>query len=227
MTSDPPLYRTPAGLWRSPLLDSEEWADHAFGTALARPDGAWLELKQVHSARVAAVAEWRDGLRADGLVTAAPGMRLAVKTADCLPILLADPRTRVVAAVHAGWRGSAAGIAGRGVEAMARLHGSRPEDIRAAFGPSIGECCFEVGPEVATQFSAWFPERDDLGRKTRIDLPEANRRQLIGAGLRPGRIAHRAPCTVCGGALPGGGEFHSWRRERQTGVRMHSLIWIR
>ena len=227
MNSDYPLYKSPAGLWRSPLLDREEWADHAFGTALARPDGEWLELKQVHSACVAAAEEWRDGLWADGLVTATPRTRLAVKTADCLPILLADPRAKVVAAVHAGWRGSAAGIAMRGVEAMARLHGSRPEDIRAAFGPSIGVCCFEVGPEVAKQFSVWFPERDDLDGKTCIDLPAANRRQLISAGLRPERIAHLAPCTVCGGTLSGGGEFHSWRRAHQTGVRMHSLIWIR
>ena len=227
MTSDQPLYRTPAGLWRSPLLDSEEWADHAFGTALACPEGEWLELKQVHSARVAAGEEWRDGLLADGLVTARPWTRLAVKTADCLPILLADPRAQVVAAVHAGWRGSAAGIASRGVEAMVRLHGSRPEDIRAAFGPSSGVCCFEVGPEVATQFSAWFPKRNDFDGKTCIDLPAANRLQLISAGLRPERIAHLAPCTVCGGMIPGGGEFHSWRREHQSGIRMHSLIWIR
>jgi hypothetical protein len=204
----------------------ETWADHAFGTALARPDGQWLELKQVHSACVAAAEEWRDGLLADGLVTSTPRMRLAIKTADCLPILLADPRAKVVAAVHAGWRGSAAGIAIRGVEAMARLHGSRPEDIRAAFGPSIAVCCFEVGPEVATLFSAWFPERNNLDRRTHLDLPAANRRQLICAGLRPERIAHLAPCTRCGGTLPGGGEFHSWRREHQTGVRMHSLIWI-
>jgi hypothetical protein len=227
VTSDHPLYRTPAGLWRSPLLDAETWADHAFGTALARPDGQWLELKQVHSVRVAAAEEWRDGLLADGLVTSAPRMRLAIKTADCLPILLVDPRAKVVAAVHAGWRGSAESIAIRGVGAMARLHGSRPEDIRAAFGPSIGVCCFEVGPEVAMLFSAWFPERNTLDRRTRLDLPAANRRQLICAGLRPERIAHLAPCTLCGGTLPGGGEFHSWRREHQTGVRMHSLIWIR
>ena len=184
-------------------------------------------LKQVHSACVVAAEEWRDGLLADGLVTSTPRTRLAVKTADCLPILLADPRAKVVAAVHAGWRGSAAGIAIRGVEAMAQLHGSRPEDIRAAFGPSIGVCCFEVGPEVAMLFSAWFPERNTLDRRTHLDLPAANRRQLICAGLRPERIAHLAPCTLCGGTLPGGGEFHSWRREHQTGVRMHSLIWIR
>jgi YfiH family protein len=226
VTSDHPLYRTPAGLWRSPLLDAETWADHAFGTALARPDGQWLELKQVHSACVVAAEEWRDSLLADGLVTSTPRMRLAIKTADCLPILLADPRAKVVAAVHAGWRGSAAGIAIRGVEAMARLHGSRPEDIRAAFGPSIAVCCFEVGPEVATLFSAWFPERNNLDRRTHLDLPAANRRQLICAGLRPERIAHLAPCTLCGGTLPSDGEFHSWRREHQTGVRMHSLIWI-
>ena len=226
MSSDQALYRTPAGLWRSPLLDAEEWTDHAFGTALARPPGEWLELKQVHSTRVAACEEWREGLEADALVAAAPRTRLAIKTADCLPILLADPRALVVAAVHAGWRGSAAGIAIRAVEAMARLHGSRPDDIRAAFGPSIGVCCFEVGPEVAAQFIEWFPERNDLDRRTRVDLPEANRRQLVAAGLRPDRIAHQAPCTVCGGTLPGGGEFHSWRRAHRTGVRMHSLIWI-
>ncbi len=227
MSSAAPLYRTPAGLWRSPLLDAEEWTDHAFGTALTRLEGEWLELKQIHSTYVAACDEWREGLQADGLVSATPRMRLAIKTADCLPILLADPRARVVAAVHAGWRGSTAGIALRAVESMVRLHGSRPDDIRAAFGPSIGVCCFEVGPEVATQFRAWFPERDDLDRRTCLDLPEANRRQLVAAGLRPDRIAPQAPCTVCGGTLPAGGEFHSWRREHRTGVRMHSLIWIR
>ena len=227
MNSDHSLYRTPAGLWRSPLLDREWWLDHAFGSALARPEGPWLELKQIHSAHVAACEEWREGLQADGLVTREPGRRLAIKTADCLPILLADPRTHTIAAVHAGWRGSAAGIAMRGVEAMARLHDSRPEDLRAAFGPSIGACCFEAGPEVAEQFRAWFPERHDLDRQTRIDLPEANRRQLIGAGLRPECIASAAPCTVCGSGSAGRGEFHSWRREHRTGARMHSLIWIR
>jgi hypothetical protein len=227
VTSHPALYRTPAGLWRSPLLDAEPWTDHAFGTALARPDGDWLELKQVHSARVAACEEWREGLEADALVAATPGIRLAIKTADCLPILLADPRARAIGAVHAGWRGSAAGIAIRAVEAMARLHGSRPADIRAVFGPSIGVCCFEVGPEVGTLFNPWLPERNDLDRRTHLDLPETNRRQLVAAGLSPRHIDHRAPCTACGGMLPAGGEFHSWRRARRNGVRMHSLIWIR
>src|SRR5208283_983256 len=91
------LYRTPAGLWRSPLLDAEEWTDHAFGTALTRLEGEWLELKQVHSTHVAACEQWRAGLQADGLVSATPRVRLAIKTADCLPILLADPRALVVA----------------------------------------------------------------------------------------------------------------------------------
>lgn len=221
------LYKTSVGLWRSPLLDAETWLDHAFGTAIAQPDGQCHELKQVHSALVVAFDEWRPGLEADGLVTAQPGVHIAVKSADCLPILLADPKNRAVAAVHAGWRGCAAGIAIRAVEKMRQKFGSRPCDLVAACGPSIRACCFEVGPEVAQQFAPWFPERDDLDRQTHIDLPEATRRQLRSAGLLPEHIASGAPCTVCGGALAGARQFHSWRRDHRTGARMHSAIWIK
>ena len=221
------LYRSPDGVWHAPVLDVEAWLDHAFGTALAHPGGKWRELKQIHSARVVACDEWHAGLEADALVASEPGMRIAVKSADCLPILLADPEKRVVAAVHAGWRGCAAEIAVRAVEKMRQTFGSRPEHLIAAFGPSIRACCFEVGPEVAQQFSSWFPERKDLDRQTHVDLPEACLRQLVSAGLSAERVSTGAPCTVCGGALAEPREFHSWRRDHKTGARMHSAIWIR
>jgi YfiH family protein len=221
------LYRSPDGLWRSPLLDAESWLEHAFGTALVRPGGTWRELKQVHSALVATCGEWREGLEADALIASQPGMGIAVKSADCLPILLADPEHGAVAAIHAGWRGCVAAVAIRAVERLETFIGSRPERLFAAFGPSIRSCCFEVGPEVAQQFSPWFPERNDLDRRAYIDLPEASRRQLVSSGLRAERIGNLAPCTVCGGGLADPHEFHSWRRDHETGARMHSAIRIR
>jgi YfiH family protein len=221
------LYRGLDGLWRSPLLDDEPWLAHAFGTALARPTGTWRELKQVHSALVVTCDGWCEGLEADALIASQSGLGIAVKSADCLPILLADPENMAVAAIHAGWRGCVAGITIRTVEKMEALLGSRPENIRAAFGPSIRACCFEVGPDVAQQFSPWFPERSDLDSQTHVDLPEASRRQLMSAGLKADRIASLAPCTVCGGRVADCQEFHSWRRDHQTGARMHSAIWIK
>jgi hypothetical protein len=102
----------------------------------------------------------------DALLDNTPGSVVAIKTADCLPILLVDDRHRAVAAVHAGWRGTVAGIAQRAVEAMRAQFGSAPGDLRAAIGPGIGPCCYEVGPEVAAEF----------GRQGRahVDLGEAN-----------------------------------------------------
>jgi YfiH family protein len=220
------LYRSPDGLWRSPLLDAEQWLEHAFGTALVRPGGTWLELNQIHSALVVACDEWYQGLEADALIASQPGMGIAVKSADCLPILLADPENNAVAAVHAGWRGCAASVAIRTVEKMQLLIGTRPELLIAAFGPSIRACCFEVGPDVARQFSQWFPEREDLNGKIHVDLPEASLRQLLSAGLLAEHIASVAPCTACGGELAELGEFHSWRRDHKTGARMHSAIRV-
>lgn len=209
------------------MLDAEQWLEHAFGTALARPGGTWRELKQVHSALVVSCDEWREGLEADGLVATRPGTGIGVRSADCLPILLADPEKKAVAAIHAGWRGCAAGVAIRAVEKMQALIATRPERLLAAFGPSIRACCFEVGPDVAPQFSRWFPERNDLDRHAHVDLPKACQRQLASAGLLPDRIASLAPCTVCGGGLAEPREFHSWRRDHETCARMHSAIWIR
>ena len=210
------------GGYVSTLLARSGIADHCFGTAQHHPERPWLELKQVHSARVIPAAQWRPGIEADGLATDRPGERLAVKTADCVPLLLLDPVRRAAAAVHAGWRGAAQRIAMEAVRLLEQCYGSRPEDVLAALGPAIGGCCYEVGPEVAAQFREWFPERDDLGRRTRIDLRLALGRQLEAAGLRPSHIDIAEACTCCGGA-----EFHSWRREGPRAGRMVSVIAVR
>jgi hypothetical protein len=154
------------------------------------------------------------------LITNRAGILLGVRTADCPPILIVDERRRAVSAIHAGWRGAVAGIAARAVERLASEFGSRPEDLLAAIGPSIGGCCYQVGPEVASQFRGIFPERGDLDRKTRIDLSEAIRRQLVTAGIPRERIFAGAPCTLCDP------DFHSFRRDR-TEERMYSVIGIR
>jgi len=226
------LYRIADGLWRSPLLDAQPWLEHAFGTAVVNPPGEWLELKQVHSARAVCADEWQAGLEADALIATTPGIRIAVKSADCLPILLADPVKHAVAAVHAGWRGCVAAIAVETVRRMAEQFGSDPANLLAAFGPSIRPCCFEVGQDVGRQFAPWLPEwagEEPHGADwpSHADIPLASFRQLVSAGLLPDHIATQAPCTVCGGGLAPGNEFHSWRRDHQTGARMHSAIWIR
>lgn len=212
------LYRASNGCWRSPLLDSETWLDHAFGSAEAHPPFPFLVLKQVHGARIVSDREVTPGCEGDGLLSEEPRSFVAVKTADCIPLLLADPGRRIVAAVHGGWRGTQAGIAAAAVEALA-ARGADPGRMVAAAGPAIRVCCFEVGPEVGVLFRDIFPERADWSEHTRIDLLEATRRQLTQAGLAADRIALHGPCTVCGGR-----EFHSWRRDRQTGARMFSAI---
>ena len=142
-------------------------------------------VRQVHGTRVVLGGEGE----ADGMVTAEPGVVLGVMAADCVPVLVVDRRLRAVGAVHAGWRGTAAGLVGAGVEAMRREFGSRREDLMAAVGPSIGQCCYGVGEEVRDQFAA------DLFAGERLDLWEANRRQLVAAGV--GEVAVVGECTRC------------------------------
>ena len=166
-------------------------------------------LKQVHSDRVllAACATGVIG-EADALIVAEPGVTISIRTADCLPILLADGRTGAIAAVHAGWRGTAASIGVRALERMRAEFGTRPEDVVAAIGPGIGVCCYEVGAEVARQFG------EPVGK---IDLAAHNRRQLVQAGV--GHVDVVSPCTYCEGDT-----FFSYRREGERAGRMISFI---
>ncbi len=175
--------------------------------------------KQIHSADVRSVQNLEDArsepTACDALTTNIEQTLLAVQTADCMPILIADERTGALAAVHAGWRGALAGIVARTVERMQLRYDSRPEDLRAAFGPAIGACCFEVGPEVAAQFQEKYryPEqlissRQENG-KAHLDLNRAHERQLIDCGLQSGKIYDCRLCTVCRNDL-----FFSYRHER-------------
>jgi hypothetical protein len=212
-------------VYRSPALARIPWLEHGFGTR--RPetwssDPALVTLNQIHS-DICVYAEGRAGTigEGDALYTGRPGLLLAVRTADCLPILIADEAREAVAVVHAGWRGASSRIAAKAVAAMRARLASRPEDLLVAIGPGIGVCCYEVGPEVASLFRDLFPERGDLAGGSRIDLAEANRRILMEAGVPAGRIHTAGLCTACTPA-----EFHSWRRDGEKAGRMLSAIRI-
>jgi len=200
------------GVYRSPLLTQFAWVDHGFGgrNALAWPPVHHAAVVQVHGDGVVSVDQPGSHGEGDALVTAAPGLYLSVRTADCLPLLMVDARQRRVAAVHAGWRGTVAGIPVAAIQAM----GSDPADIWVAIGPGIGRCCFEVGDEVAREFGT-------SGRQW-LDLFARNRKKLIDFGVPAAQIAAEAPCTKCRPE-----EFHSFRRDQAAAGRMHSAIAIR
>lgn len=209
--------------------------------ALAQSVGFSLEQlvnpQQVHSDRIAVVGQKEAGAGAkdrdsripetDGLITNEPGVCLMVMSADCVPVLLYDPVKRVIAAIHSGWRGTAAKIAGRAVEKMAEVYGSRPSDILAGIGPSIGKCCFEVGEEVAQVFRPEFPGTDvvrDGNRpgKSYVDLWEANRRILMASGLRKEHVEVGGLCTVCHHD-----DFFSYRHSGEKAGRFGAGIMLK
>jgi hypothetical protein len=220
-----------------------------FQSALGVTDLKLISLKQIHSdvihlfdAPPAALCQ------GDASVTNRPGLLLAVQTADCVPILLVDPKKRAVAAVHAGWRGTLARIVVKAIGQMQMQFKSNPADLLVAIGPSIGGCCYEVGTEVATQFLSQFAEAPDWfdefrtgdepnpiqwlnmmppghqppPRNVLLDLRKANRAQLLGAGLRASDIFVSDLCTACRRDL-----FFSYRKEGTHSGRMMSVIGIR
>jgi YfiH family protein len=189
-----------------------------------------ITLRQIHSDIIHcidAIPEPNgEPLSGDGLITATPGLLLAIQTADCLPVILVDEKRHVVGVFHAGWRGTVQRIVEKGVGEMHRCFGSRPRDLRAAIGPGIGGCCYEVGEEVRTKFESQFeygaslfhevkesdpvrekypllfltaraPGHSDLPKKIFLDLVEANRQQLRAAGLLERNIEASALCTNC------------------------------
>ncbi len=193
--------------------------------ALGLHERQHVEAQQVHGAAVAVVGAG-DGGRVldgvDGLITDDSAVVVAVHAADCVPILLADSHRRVVAAVHAGWRGIAAGILVEAVAAMTRRFGSVASALLAASGPSIGPCCYEVDEPVIAHLRRWSwwekVVRPNARGRWQLDLRAAVHSQLVGAGVLEGRIHTLAHCTKCRSDL-----FYSYRRERTTG-RMVGLI---
>jgi YfiH family protein len=195
-------------------------------------DGEWTLAVcwQVHGADVRLVRDVNDARsdeeRCDGLTTRAPGVLLGVKSADCVPVILGDRRTGACASVHAGWRGTVAGIVPRAIEGMRAEFDTAPSDVRAAIGPAALACCYEVGAEVINAFRRNFNYADELFTPTRdghalIDLHEANRRQLIEAGVRAERIHTLPLCTMCRTDL-----FFSYRREKSVYGRTGRLMSV-
>ena len=209
------FYLDPQGNYRVPELDNFGWLVYGFGTLRSSPPASLATLHQIHS-DIVVPAEGQTGCLGDGdaLVSNTPGTLVAVKTADCLPILLVDAANRAVAAVHAGWRGTVRQIVGAAVDAMRRNFDSRVQNLHAAIGPGIGGCCFEVGPEVAVEFG-------QSGRVS-LDLEEINRGQLLDAGVPAEQIYSAGLCTMCGEE-----HFWSYRRQRERAGRMHSFAGIR
>jgi hypothetical protein len=195
-------------------------------------------------------------LRGDALMTALPGLLLGVQTADCVPVLLVDTKTRAVAAFHAGWRGTLARIVERGVGTMRLEFGSKAKDLVAAIGPAIAACCFAVGEEVQHEFESQFayapslfsevydrdpiklkypmlfltqraPGHSDLGPQIHLDLHEANRRQLLDAGLRAKAISMLGECTACTRLKDGRRKYFSHRGEHGYTGRMMGVVGVK
>jgi YfiH family protein len=203
-----------------PSLSSVDFIEFDFGTRSSVPPGDVVTVHQVHSALVLAnrgLPRRPDGQRcdADALIENTPGIAIGVRTADCVPVLLADPVHRAVAAVHAGWRGSAKQIVPAAIRAMGAEFGTQPEHLHAAIGPSIGPCCFEVGPEVAREFGVTAPGQ------VHLDLWRVNAMQLEAAGVVGSNVSIAEECTMCHEG------YHSFRRDREAAGRMVSWIRIR
>jgi YfiH family protein len=232
--------------WGSALRCTPLAADHCFTTRQLSFDGAdpragWADLCRVFGVEASALVRLRQVHRADVFEAAAgnvstgdgrwpeadvvisgdPAVVLTVRAADCVPVLLADPQTGTAAAVHAGWRGTAAGAVIAAVEALTRRAGVRPENLIAAAGPSIGPCCYSVGDELITKFGAhpeargWFRRDGDL----RLNLWQATRDQLRRAGVRSDRIHISELCTTHHPDV-----FHSYRRDGKAAGRLVAAI---
>ena len=219
------------------------------------PSTPLVALKQIHSNKVV-LADVTDARRerpgsADGLMTDQPGLLLAIQTADCIPVLVADCKRRAVAAFHAGWRGTVKRIVESGVGRMRLEFGSRPEDLIAAIGPGIGPCCYAMGEDALSEFESQFayarelfrevydadpvrakypmlfmtqraPGHSPIGPSLHLNLVEANRRQLLAVGVKPRAIQTVGGCTSCQREL-----FFSHRASQGNAGRMMSVIGIR
>jgi YfiH family protein len=211
-----------------------------------------VTLRQIHSNVLVVAGDGGPGpCKGDGLMTDKAGLMIGIQTADCIPVLVADKKRKAVAAFHAGWRGTVKRIVEMGIGRMRIEFGSRPEDLIAAIGPGIGPCCYAVGDEVLSEFESQFsywsdlfrevydtdpvrkkypmlfltqraPGHSAIGPSLHVDLIEANRRQLLAAGLRPASIQIVSGCTSC---QPG--MFFSYRASNGRSGRMLSVIGIR
>jgi len=178
---------------------------------------------QVHGDHIEIIgpkhSEWYpQKIEADGLMTAVPGTVITIHTADCVPIFLADKEAKAVCLVHAGWKGTALGIAPKGLQQFMSAYGLNPGSIAAVIGPAIEQNCYQVGPEVADRFCPAV-KINEGGGKWRLDLRGENRRQMVQAGLSPDDIHVSQLCTFCQC-----GRLHSYRREKELKGQMISFM---
>ena len=232
---------------------SVELNREAFLRASGAGDGAWrlVTQRQVHSDLIHRVTDADTHFTGDGLITNAPGLLLAVQTADCLPVLLVDTKRRAVGAFHAGWRGTLKRIVEKGVGEMRRQFASVPSDLRAAIGPGIHSCCYQVGEEVREKFHSQFAYSGEVFREVHesnpvhekypllflharppghgpeeallyLDLVAANTRQLLDAGVPTENITASPLCTSCRTDL-----LFSYRKENGVVGRLMGVIGVR
>ncbi len=173
---------------------------------------------QVHGSRVVKVDSPGRYPECDGLVTDQPGVYCCVSVADCIPVFLLDSLRPAVGAVHAGWRGTVAGITKSAVELMRETFASQPENLLAYIGPGADGCCYEVGAEVAER----FPQGTVIVREGKrfVDLKKANREQLVRGGVPESNIEMSSSCTICDSL------YHSYRRDGKKSGRMMGVIGL-
>jgi len=217
-----------------PASGADRWEPLA--RAMGVPPGSLMRITQVHGGHVRVVRRGEvsgtsatERPEADAVVSNAPGLGLLVQVADCVPILIADPEAGAAAAVHAGWRGTCAGIAAAAVEALVREFGCRPERMVAALGPSVGPADYEVGEALLVSFAQaghgasidrWF-RRSGPEQRLFLDLWRANEDQLRGAGV-PGEAVHRS-----GLSTPRHPRWlESYRRDGDRAGRMAALVVV-
>ena len=222
------------------------------GVANGRKSWPLISLRQIHSDVIHPIDHAPEEIVAgDGIVTDTPGLVVAVQTADCLPVILVDPKRRAIGVFHAGWRGSVKRIVEKGVGELQRYFKCDPRNIVAAIGPGVQSCCYDVGEEVHTKFLAQFSYADNLFREVKesdpvrekypllfltarapghselptklfLDLKEANRRQLLDAGVPAKNIDSDSLCTACNTNL-----LFSYRAEKGVTGRMMAAAGIR
>ena len=175
--------------------------------------------RQQHTANSRCVSAGGSYEDCDALMTDVANVFLGVSVADCAPIFLYDTERRVVAAVHAGWRGTEQRILMRTIDALISEYGTDPKNLIAFVGPSASSCCYEVGKDVADKFAGEF--KSHRSNKIYLDIKSANRQQLIKSGLAGHNIEVSDDCTICNHAL-----YHSYRRDREKSGRMMGLIGI-
>ena len=197
----------------APNLEEFDWLVHGFGLRDSPPPAGVTTARQIHSAIVLDAAGRRGAVigEGDALISNQPGVVIGVKTADCVPILLVDASTQIVASIHAGWRGTDQNIVAETIRQLSALWHIHPGTIRGAIGPCIGECCYEVGPEVARRFGI------ETTGPVHLDLASINEGQLRATGVT--NIWKSGECTFCRAD-----RFFSYRRERELAGRMLSII---